>query len=71
MITGFDFQPPPPPEDRVQAQALQAAFPRYRVNTIIKGGRVLFEAVSVDCGNPYCLISSDAKELWHELKAAA
>jgi hypothetical protein len=55
----------------VQAQALQAAFPRYRVNTIIKSGRVLFEAVSMDCGNPYCLISSDAKELWHELKAAA
>ena len=67
-----DFRLPPSPEDRVQAEALRVAFPRYRINTITKGGQVYFEAVSKNAGDRlYCVISSDAKEVWRELKAAA
>jgi hypothetical protein len=67
-----DFKPPPPAEDRVQADALRVAFPKYRVSTIIKGGKVHFEAVAKDAGNPlYCVISTDAKDVWRALKAAA
>jgi hypothetical protein len=67
----MDFQPPPPPEDRIQAEALRVAFPRYTINMITKRGRVLFEAVCRNGSNPYCVISSDAKEIWRELKASA
>jgi hypothetical protein len=64
-----DFQPPPP-SARVQAAALRAAFPRYTVNLIKTGGKLRFEVVHQDGGDPYCLISSDAAEIWHELRYA-
>ena len=67
-----DFRLPPLPGDKVQAEALRVAFPRYRINVISKGGQVYFEAVSKNADDRlYCIISSDAKEVWRELKAAA
>ena len=67
-----DFRLPPLPGDKVQAEALRVAFPRYRINIISKGSQVYFEAVSKNAGDRlYCVISSDAKEVWRELKAAA
>jgi hypothetical protein len=60
---------PPPPEAQVQAAALRAAFPGYVVNLITsRGEKPRFEVVSRDGGNPYCLISSDAREIWRELR---
>jgi hypothetical protein len=57
------------PNAALQAAALRAAFPSYVVNVIIsRGGRPRFEVVSRDGGNPYCLISSDAREIWRELR---
>ena len=65
-----DFQPPSPPSTRVQAAALRAAFPGYIVNVIVMahGEKPRFELVSRDGSNPYCLISSDAREIWQELR---
>lgn len=63
-----DFRPPPPPAVRVQAEALRTAFPGYVVNVIVTGGKTRFEAVSRDGGSPYCLISTDAREIWRELR---
>jgi hypothetical protein len=63
-----DFQPPPAPA-RVQAAALRSAFPGYIVNVIKSpGGKPRYEAVSRDGGTPYCLISTDAREIWRELR---
>jgi hypothetical protein len=63
------YRPPSPPDARVQAAALRAAFPGYVVNVItIRGEKPRFEAVSRNGGNPYCLISSDAREIWRELR---
>jgi hypothetical protein len=70
IMTVPDFKPPLPVA-RVQLAALRTAFPRYMFNVIIsRGDKPLFEAVSRDGGNPYCLISTDAREIWAELKAA-
>lgn len=67
-----DFEPPPAPAVRVQAAALRAAFPAYIVNVITsRGERPRFEVVSRDGGSPYCLISSDAREIWRELRQDA
>jgi hypothetical protein len=56
----------------MQLAALRAAFPCYAVNVVkFRGEKPLFEAVSRKGGNPYCLISTDAREIWRELKAAA
>lgn len=64
-----DFSLPPAPEVSTQAAALRAAFPRYAINVIrCRGEQARFEAVSRDSGNPYCLISSDAREIWRELR---
>jgi hypothetical protein len=64
-----DFQPPPRPAIQVRAAALRAAFPAYTVNVIqIRGDGPRFEAVSRDGRSPYCLISSDAREIWRELR---
>ncbi len=52
-----------------QAAALRAAFPGYIVKVLVNqrdGPR--FEVVSREGGNPYCLISSDAQEIWRELR---
>jgi hypothetical protein len=57
------------PVPRVQAAALRAAFPGYVVNVIVMahGEKPRYELVSKDGGDPYCLISSDAREIWWEL----
>jgi hypothetical protein len=67
-----DFQPPPPPCVKAQAAALQAAFLGYVVNVIVpgRGDEPRYEVVSRDGGNPYCLISTDAREICRELRGA-
>jgi hypothetical protein len=67
-----DFSLPPPPAVSAQAAALRAAFPGYTINVLkYRGEKARFEAVSRTGGNPYCLISADAREIWRELKDAA
>ena len=67
-----DFRLPPPPDICVQAAALRAAFPSYTVNVLkFRGDKPRFEVVSRTGGNPYCLISTDAREIWRVLKAGA
>jgi hypothetical protein len=62
---------PAAPSAYVQAAALRAAFPGYIVNVITRWGeKPRFEAVSRDGGNPYALISVDAREIWRELRQA-
>jgi hypothetical protein len=59
----------PPPPVAIQAAALQAAFPSYCVNVIQHpGDKPRFEAVSRDGHSPYCLISTDAREIWRVLR---
>jgi hypothetical protein len=56
----------------VQAAALRAAFPHYRVGVLARrDDRPRFEAISRDGRSPCCLISADASEIWRELKTAA
>ena len=55
----------------VQAAALRTAYPGYIVNVLRHPGeRPRFELLSRDGGSPYCLISSDVKEIWRELRHA-
>jgi hypothetical protein len=62
-------EPPPRLRAQVQAAALRAAFPQYAVNVLQRrGDQPRFEVVSRDGGNPYCLISTDALEIWRELQ---
>ncbi len=62
--------PPPEPAAQVQVMALRTAFPGYTFNLIrYRGGRPRFEALSRGGGDPYCLISDDATEIWRELRA--
>lgn len=57
------------PSALAQAAALRAAFPGYAFNVIMnRGEKPRFEAVSRDGSNPYCLISTDAREIWCELR---
>ena len=65
-----DFPPPLRPTVQVQADALRAAFPSYVINVIVlsRGELPRFEVVNRHGGNPYCLISSDAREIWRELR---
>jgi hypothetical protein len=66
-----DSRVTPPPTACVQAAALRAAFPGYTVNVLARRGeKPRFEVVSRDGGNPYCLISTDAGEIWRELRGA-
>jgi hypothetical protein len=52
-----------------QAVALRAAFPGYVVTVLVdRRDRPRFEAVNREGGDPYCLISSDAQEIWRELR---
>ena len=61
--------PPPSPPAAAQAAALRAAFPGYTVNVLQnRGDQPRFEVVSRDGRSPYCLISTDAREIWHELQ---
>ncbi|MGA2828675.1 MAG: hypothetical protein ABSF03_21445 [Streptosporangiaceae bacterium] len=56
----------------VQAAALRDAFPGYAVNVIVRyDDPPRIEAVSRDGSNPYCLISTDANEIWRELRQSA
>ena len=59
----------PVPSAMTQAAALRVAFPEYVVN-VRMGWRdkPRFEVVSRAGGDPYCLISSDAQEIWRELR---
>jgi hypothetical protein len=61
---------PPAPSAHVQAIALSAAFPGYVVSVIRHpGDRPRYEVVARDAGtSPYALISTDAREIWRELK---
>lgn len=62
---------PADPSAYVQAAALRAAFPGYIVNVITRWcEKPRFEAVNRDGGSPYALISSDAREIWRELRGA-
>jgi hypothetical protein len=55
-----------------QAAALRAAFPSYMVTVLVnRRDRPRFEVVSQEGGDPYCLISSDAQEIWQELRGTA
>lgn len=66
-MTGWPI--PPAVSPHVQAAALQAAFPGYTINVIMRWGeKPRFEAVSRDGGSPYALISFDAREIWRELR---
>jgi hypothetical protein len=68
-MTGWPLSPTP--SAQAQAAALRAAFPSYVVNVITRyGDKPRFEAVSRDGSNPYCLISSDAREIWRERRGA-
>jgi hypothetical protein len=70
-MTAPDFRTLHPPSASVQAAALRAAFPQYTVNVITRrDGKPRFEALSRDGGTPYCLISTDAREIWRELRSA-
>jgi hypothetical protein len=67
-----DFELPPRPAVSAQAAALRAAFPTYTINVLkCRGEKARFEAVSKTGGNPYCVISADARVIWRELKEAA
>ena len=60
---------PPPPSARIQAAALRSAFPGYIVNVITgRGEEPRYEVVNRNGGDPYCLISPDAREIWRELR---
>jgi hypothetical protein len=62
---------PTAPSAHVQVTALRTAFPDYAFNLIRHHGeKPRYEAVSRDGRSPYCLISTDAREIWHELKQA-
>jgi len=61
---------PPAPAAHVQVTALRTAFPDYTFNLIRhRDNKVRFEALSRDGGDPYCLISDDATEIWQALRA--
>lgn len=67
-----DFKLPPPPAVMVQVAALRAAFPEYAISVIrSRGEKPRYEAVSKTGGDPYCLISESAAEIWRELRAAS
>jgi hypothetical protein len=64
--------PPSPPGLAVQADALRAAFPDYQVSVTSVGGEDRIEVVRQrGDGGPWCLISTDAREIWQELKSGS
>jgi hypothetical protein len=69
-MTGWPV--PPSPAAHVQAAALRGAFPGYVVNLIRgRGEKPRFEVVSRDTSTGlYCLISTDAREIWRELRGS-
>lgn len=71
MRTTPDFTLPAAPGARLQLAALRGAFPDYTFNLHSGYGKPRFEALSKTGGNPYCLISTDVREIWRELRATA
>ena len=58
---------PLPPAEALAA-ALRTALPSYTINVTVRcRDKPRFEAISRDDSDPYCLISSDAGEIWREL----
>ena len=54
---------------RTQAAAIQEAFPSYAVTVSVRqGDRPRFEVITRNDGNPWCLISDHADEIWRELE---
>ena len=54
---------------RIQAAALQEAFPSYAVTVSLRqGDRPRFEVVARNDDNPWCVISAHADEIWRELE---
>ena len=52
-----------------EAAALRVAFPGYVISVRLdRRDKPRFEVVSREGGDPYCLISSDAREIRRELK---
>jgi hypothetical protein len=63
------FSSSPVPSALAEAAALRVAFPEYVVNVRMgRRDKPRFEVVSREGGDPYCLISSDAQEIWRELR---
>ena len=57
---------------RIQAAAIQEAFPSYSVAVSVRqGDHPRFEAVTRNDDNPWCLISAHADEIWHELEGTS
>ncbi len=66
----LNSQPPPPPELSVQAEALRAAFPRYKF-VLIDGSIEVTRRDDTAKVPGWLLISSDAKKIWYELSRAS
>jgi len=69
-----DSVPPPMPSLSTQVAALVAAFPGYRFAVVSHGDAQGIEVTRRDDHGPvpnWLLISSDARRIWDELKAAA
>jgi hypothetical protein len=61
----------PRPPRCTQLAALRAAFPGYEFSVHITADRKRrYEAVAKYGGNPWCLITTDPREIWSELRAA-
>jgi hypothetical protein len=65
------------PGDKFRAQypeaiaaTLRKEFPGYAVTVRRDNGPPRYQLISRDGGNPVCLISPDAQEIWDELKGA-
>ena len=67
-MTGWPI--PSSPAAHVQAAALRTAFPGYVVNVVTGwGDKPRFEVVARNTStSPYCLISTDPREIWRELR---
>jgi hypothetical protein len=66
-----DFEPLPPPDASVQAEALRVAFPDYQVRLARIGDEDWFEVVRRRGeGDTWCLMSTDARAIWRDLKAS-
>ena len=63
---------PSAPVAQAQAAALRTAFPAYAVKVITWwDGKPRLEVVARDTSaSPYCLISTDVREIWRELRQA-
>ncbi len=59
------------PSPGAQAKAIERQFPGYSVTITVRGDESIhYEAVTRNDGNPWCLISDDAGEIWRELSAS-